>query len=298
MWEIQNAGEHISRTWDTSGRNVVMLKSLLNWISANFSQTSSTTWFSSFLHTTGSGTTHHQRDLQPEGTWNMMEIRSVMVFCNVSWRVVPNLVRIDALLNRRLQKYELAPFEKFDGCKLVALQTLQDTLLKPSVLAFPRLTRAYTLDTDACSHQACCFLLQPQPEARGKPIGYLSRSPKDAKHAYDTMHDEYLAVVLAVLLMRPYSKGAKSKPELIRTPALHIKPCRYIRRTCAMVSESIRVRFPWWEPSQHQTQPSEALLQPPTDREDKTYLSAALKVLKIVLADAGKEAEISWNSIT
>jgi RNase H-like domain found in reverse transcriptase len=60
------------------------------------------------------------------------------------------------------------------------------------------------LDTDACESQIGCCLLQDQPEGGLLPVGYWSRSLQPAERNYSTSERECLAVVWAVLLLRPY----------------------------------------------------------------------------------------------
>lgn len=74
----------------------------------------------------------------------------------------------------------------------------------PPVLALPRLNGKFTINTDTCDTQVGCVLLQEKEDKVLKPISYGSRSLCDAEIMYDTNHKECLAVVQAVLLLRPY----------------------------------------------------------------------------------------------
>ena len=91
-----------------------------------------------------------------------------------------------------------------------AFETLKEKLFNPPILTLPRIGRRYTIDTDACNVQIGCVLLQDQEDEKPtrKPIGYWSRTLFQAEQGYHTTERECLAVVWAVLLLRPYLEGA------------------------------------------------------------------------------------------
>jgi hypothetical protein len=70
------------------------------------------------------------------------------------------------------------------------------------------------LDTDASNYQIGCTLLQDQPDGSKHPIGYWSRGMKSAENNYSTTEQECLAIVWAVLQLRPY---LEEKRFVIRT---------------------------------------------------------------------------------
>lgn len=65
------------------------------------------------------------------------------------------------------------------------------------------------MDTDARDRQVGCLLLQKQKDCTDQPIGYWSLRLSKPEKNLDTTHQECLAVVCAVLLLRPYFEGAK-----------------------------------------------------------------------------------------
>lgn len=81
----------------------------------------------------------------------------------------------------------------------------------PPVFHLPRPIASYILYTDACDRQVGFILLQQQSDKLDKLVVYWSKSLKDAEHAYHTKHKACLAVVLNVLLLIPYLKGAVFK---------------------------------------------------------------------------------------
>ena len=140
---------------------------------------------------------------------NVTELRSFLGLCNVFRRFVPNFSRIAAPLNKKLKKGEPQHFDHLTDEELSAMKDLQDKLITPPVLALPRPNGRITIDTDACAYQVGCVLLQEQEDQTVKPIGYWSRSLTDAERRYDTTQRECLAVVWAILLLRPYLEGTR-----------------------------------------------------------------------------------------
>lgn len=141
---------------------------------------------------------------------DITELRSFLGLCNVYRRFVANFSRIAAPLNQKMKKGMPTKWGDLTDKEMEAFQTLKDQLTSPPVLALPRLGHAYTVETDACETQVGCVLLQDQPgEKYPKPIGYWSRSLAPAEKNYDTTQKECLAVVWAVLILRPYLEGSR-----------------------------------------------------------------------------------------
>ena len=82
-------------------------------------------------------------------------------------------------------------------------------MITPPVLALPKYGRPYTLDTDACDYQVGCVLLQLQEDNTLRPVGYWYRTLTKAEKNYSTTEKECLAIVWAVLMLRPYLEGSK-----------------------------------------------------------------------------------------
>lgn len=72
------------------------------------------------------------------------------------------------------------------------------------ILAPPKVTGRYALDTDAFDKQIGCALLEAQPDGLTKPVVFLSRSLNNAEQAYDITYKKRLAVMWAVILLRLY----------------------------------------------------------------------------------------------
>jgi RNase H-like domain found in reverse transcriptase len=88
------------------------------------------------------------------------------------------------------------------------------TLAGPPILALPRAEGLVTLDTDASQEQIGCCLFQEQDGGTRHPVGYLSRGLTSAERNYSTTEKGCLAIVWAVLQLRPYLEG---KHFVIRT---------------------------------------------------------------------------------
>ena len=143
------------------------------------------------------------------------ELRSFLGLCNVYRRFVPNFARIAAPLNKKLMKDQPTNFETLSAEEYDAFQTLKRRLIEPPILALPKGSKPYRLETDACDHQVGCVLTQEQDDPKDyRPIGYWSRSLTKAEKNYSATERECLAIVWSVLLLRPYLEGA---PFVIRT---------------------------------------------------------------------------------
>ena len=134
---------------------------------------------------------------------NQTELRSFLGMCNVYRRFVPNFASIASLLNAKTSKkqpYHIGPlsdkeFESF--CELKRL------FMNLPILGLPLLGYRYTLDIDACDKQVGCTLPQDQPNGDRFPIGCWSRALTPAEKNYSTTERECLAVVWAILTLKP-----------------------------------------------------------------------------------------------
>ena len=98
---------------------------------------------------------------------------------------------------------------------MTAFETLKDKLVNPPILTLPKANRPLILDTDACDHQLGSVLLQQQENLQTwLSLGFWSRTLSSPEKNYDTKNKECLAVVWAVLSLRPYLEGTTF---LIRT---------------------------------------------------------------------------------
>ena len=137
------------------------------------------------------------------------ELRSFLGLCNVYRRFVKGFSKIAAPLNLLLRKGETPQLGPLSSEQVSAFETLRDALLNPPILALPRLEGTFTLDTDASDHQLGCCLLQTQPDGSQRPIGYWSRALTNAEKNYSTTEKECLAIVWAILHLRPYLEQQK-----------------------------------------------------------------------------------------
>ncbi|CAN8067637.1 unnamed protein product [Agarophyton chilense] len=140
---------------------------------------------------------------------NQTELRSFLGLCNVFRRFVKSFARIAAPLNSKLEKNKPFNFETLTDTEHEAFEKLRQRLIRPPILAISRQDMPYVLDTDACDIQVGCVLLQKQPDGDLLPIGDWSRSLNKAERSYSTTERECLAVVWAILHLRPYLEGAR-----------------------------------------------------------------------------------------
>ena len=124
-------------------------------------------------------------------------------------RFISGYAQIAFPLFRRTRKNEPDAWEDLTDTEMDAFQTLRRCLLTAPILALPREGFSYTLDTDASSYQVGCCLLQEQSDGTLHPIGYWSRTLTAAEKNYSSTEKECLAIVWAVLHLRPYLEGSR-----------------------------------------------------------------------------------------
>jgi RNase H-like domain found in reverse transcriptase len=137
------------------------------------------------------------------------ELRSFLGLCNVYRRFVRVFSKISAPLNLLLRKGETSQLGPLSSEQVTAFDTLREALLNPQILSSPRIEGAFTLETDTSDHQLGCCLLQSQPDGSKRPVGYWSRGLKSAEKNYSTTEKECLAIVWAILHLRPYLEQQK-----------------------------------------------------------------------------------------
>lgn len=114
---------------------------------------------------------------------------------------MPNFVRIAAQLNRKLDKNQPMHIGALSMDKLKAMHELEKKLVAPQILALPYAGGRYTIDTDTCSVQAGCAVLQKQPGGTTKSDDYWSRSMTTDEQADDTTQHECLEIVWTLLML-------------------------------------------------------------------------------------------------
>jgi len=101
-----------------------------------------------------------------------------------------------------------------DASQFAAFEYLKERLTSTLILALPRREGLFIMDTDACAVQVGCTLLQQKPDKSILPVGYCSRGLIPAEQNYSKTNREFLAVVWACFLLRPYLEGQEF---LVRT---------------------------------------------------------------------------------
>lgn len=89
------------------------------------------------------------------------ELRFFLRFCSFNRRSVHEFARLALLLNTKQKNEEPLQYD-LDEEEKNSVDFLQEKLTTPSVLALPRSDNQYIIDTDACSTQVGCVLLQQQ----------------------------------------------------------------------------------------------------------------------------------------
>jgi len=99
------------------------------------------------------------------------------------------------------------PLPPFSQDQRDAFEELKRRLTSTSILALPRSTGAYLLDTDASDYQVGCVLTQEQPDKSYKPVGSWSHPITGAEKNNSTMEKKCLAVDWALFMLRPNVQG-------------------------------------------------------------------------------------------
>lgn len=117
--------------------------------------------------------------------------------------------RKTAPLNPLLKKRQPTKFDSYKEGK-AAVDQLKHNLINPMIPALPMEDAPFNIQTNACNIQVGHVLLQTQQDDNDlRSIGYWSQTVNDTEMKYDTTQQERLAVVWAILLLRPYIEGSR-----------------------------------------------------------------------------------------
>lgn len=109
------------------------------------------------------------------------KLRSFLEPPHVFRRFVPNFARIGAHINCNHEKGLPEKFDSLHEEKITAMETLQEKLIPPPVLALLCAGEHFTLDTDAYNVRVSCVLLHNKPVSTKRLINYWSCSMIKAK---------------------------------------------------------------------------------------------------------------------
>lgn len=137
------------------------------------------------------------------------DLRSFLGMCNVYRRFVKDYAKVARPLLAMTSTKVPDPLPPFTPAQTDAFEELKYRLTHTPVLALPKRTGQYIVDTDASATQIGCVLLQDQGDGAYKPVGYWSRVLTPAECNYSTTERECLAVVWALFLLRPYLEGTR-----------------------------------------------------------------------------------------
>lgn len=147
-------------------------------------------------------TTTAVRELKDDTT--QTDLRSFRNLCSALHRFIPNGSNVTVSLNKVLQKERPRTFPFRTKSKKDAVDNLKTLQTNPPILAHPRKVGQYTVDTDACDSQVGCVLLKQHEDGTARPIRYWSRTLTGIEQKLETTHEKRLAVMWALLLLRPY----------------------------------------------------------------------------------------------
>ena len=138
-----------------------------------------------------------------EPPWTKKDRRSFLGMCNVYRRFVKDYAQVTRPLTALTSTKVSDLFPPFSQDQWDAFEELKRRLTSTPILALPRSTGAYVLETDASDYQVGCVLTQEQPDETYKPVGYWSLPITGADKNCCTTEKECLAVVWALFMLRP-----------------------------------------------------------------------------------------------
>lgn len=148
------------------------------------------------------------------------------------------------------------------------------------------------LDTNVCDKQVGCVLSQKQTDRHDKPTGYWSHSLNHAEHVHDSRHRKCLAVLWAVVLLRP------NLQETCFTICTDHDALRWILNladaSCKLGRRRIRLseyKFDVVHRAGIKHQVADSLSQLSTDGHAKTVLDEVLPFLTITAAPNMEDAK-------
>ena len=141
-------------------------------------------------------------------------MKSFLGCCNVYRRFVKSFAKIASPLSDMFKKdseidwdQPIVPTEE----QQEAFDALKQKLVEPPILALPQPGRPYMIDCDASKYGIGAVLLQQQDATQPTEwatVGYYSKTLSREQRNYSATERECLAVVWAVLKLRPYLEGS------------------------------------------------------------------------------------------
>ena len=137
---------------------------------------------------------------------SVRDVRSFIGMCSYYRRFIPKFSSIAEPLIELTRKY--ARFKWTEGCQL-AFDSLKNSLIGASVLAYPDLNKPYNLYTDASNFAIGACLTQThfdQDEGREveRPIYFLSHKLSDTQSRWSTIEKEAFAIFYALQKLDHY----------------------------------------------------------------------------------------------
>ena len=134
----------------------------------------------------------------------MSSLRAALGLFSYYRKFVNRFSTIAFPLNRPLKKEALW---EWSDIQQHAFAGLKEQLCSAHVLQLPNSYKPFILTTDWSQRGMGAMLSQPDPEGVEHPICYAFRSCNLAEQNYNSFNREYLAVVWATNLFRPYLFG-------------------------------------------------------------------------------------------
>ncbi len=155
---------------------------------------------------------------------NVSGVRSFLGFVGYYRRFIKNFSRIARPLTNLTKKK--TTWEWDTDCQ-AAFETLRDVLLEAPVLATPDFEQQFIVRTDA-SYKGLGAALVQEIDGVRRPIGYASRTLKEAETRYSATEVECVGMRWALQQFRPYIHGTKF---ILETDHVALKWLRTVQHT-------------------------------------------------------------------
>uniref|UniRef100_A0A914P713 RNA-directed DNA polymerase n=1 Tax=Panagrolaimus davidi TaxID=227884 RepID=A0A914P713_9BILA len=139
----------------------------------------------------------------------LTELRGFIGCTGYFRRFIPNFAEIMYPLYELTKQGTESVADRWKEEHQKAFELIKKKLVTSPVLAAPRFSQNFIIESDASSKAIAAVLLQKQPDGSIRPISYASRKLTKAEANYPSIESEGLALCYALETFRPYIEGTE-----------------------------------------------------------------------------------------